>query len=217
MKTVLGSLIIVAMAALPAPLLSQTASKSTQSSSAAKGTAKAKAPNYYPMKVGTRWYYQLDAGNGQKLELVSEIGGVDTVDGKSLARLEVAANGKKLPTTEHLRSDDNGVYRVRMNQMEVSPPICLIKYPLKEGQTWGGETSAAGQKMKVDCSEGKPEEVQVPAGKYQAIPCTIMVTQGPVKLKNVFWFAENVGIVKQRSEIGPQTVTLELKKYEEAK
>jgi hypothetical protein len=119
--------------------------------------------------------------------------------------------------TEHLWSDENGVYRVRMNAMEVNPPICLIKYPIKEGQSWGGETSAAGQKVKVDCSEGKPEDVQVPAGKYRAIPCTITVTQGPVKFKNVFWFAEDVGIVKQRSEMGPQTVTLELIKYEAAK
>jgi hypothetical protein len=169
------------------------------------------------MKVGTKWHYQLDAGNGQKVQIVSEIGGVDTFNGKSLARLEVAANGKKIPTTEHLQSDENGAYRVRMNEMEVSPPICLIKYPLKEGQTWGGETSAAGQKMKVDCSEGKPEEVQVPAGKYEAIPTTITVTQGPIRLKNVFWFAKDVGIIKQRSEIGPQTVTLELTKYEAGK
>jgi hypothetical protein len=215
MKTMLRTLIIAALAAFPAPLLAQTPSKSTQSSSTETGQSK--APNYYPMKVGTKWHYQLDAGNGQKVQLVSEIGGVDTINGKSLARLEVAANGKKLPTTEHLQSDDKGVYRVRMNNMEVTPPIQLIKYPLKEGQTWGGETSAAGQKMKVECSEGKPEEVQVPAGKYQAIPTTITVTQGLIKLKNVFWFAEDVGIIKQRSEIGPQTVTLELTKYEAGK
>jgi hypothetical protein len=215
MKIVLNVLAVVALAAFPAPSFSEATQKSPSSSSKAKGDAK--APDYYPMKVGTKWHYQLDAGNGQKVQLVSEISGVDTFDGKSLARLEVAANGKKLPTTEHLRSDDNGVYRVRMNKMEVTPPICLIKYPLKEGQSWGGEASAAGQKMKLDCSEGKPEDVQVPAGKYRAIPCTITVTQGPVKLKNVFWFAEDVGIVKQRSEVGPQTITLELTKYEAAK
>jgi hypothetical protein len=215
MKTVLRTLIIAALAAFPAPLLSQDTSKATQPTSPEKG--KTKAPNYYPLKVGTKWHYQLDAGNGQKVQLISEIGGIETINGKTLNRLEVSANGRKLPTTEHLQSDENGVYRVRMNNMEVTPPICLIKYPLKEGQTWGGETTAAGQKMKVDCSEGPPEEVQVPAGKYQAIPCTITVKQGTANLKNVFWFAEDVGIVKQRSEIGPQTVTLELTKYEAGK
>ncbi len=210
MKTQLRTLLIAALVASPAPLLAQTAGQST------KTAAKEKAPNYYPLKVGTKWTYDLDTGNGQKVELISEIGGRDTFNGKSLARLEVAANGKKLPATEHLDSDAEGVYRVRMNNMEVTPPIQLIKYPLKEGQTWGGETSAAGQKMTVNCSEGKIEDVQVPAGKFKAIPTTITVTQGAVKLKNIFWFAEGVGIIKQRSEIGPQTVTLELKKYEAA-
>ena len=216
MKTLLRTLLIAALAPFPTALLAQTATKSTTSAPAAD-QGKDKAPNYYPLKVGTKWHYQLDAGNGQKVQLVSEIGGVDTINGKTLARLEVAANGKKLPTTEHLDSDDKGVYRVRMNNMEVTPPIQLIKYPLKEGQTWGGESSALGQKMKVDCSEGKAEEIQVPAGKYKTIPTTITVTQGPTKLKNVFWFAEGVGIVKQLSEIGPQTITLELTKYEAAK
>jgi hypothetical protein len=146
-----------------------------------------------------------------------QVGGIDNIRGKLLARLEVSANGRKLPTTEHLQSKEDGVFRVRMNKMEVDPPTCLIKYPLKAGRTSSIETSAAGQKMKVDYSEGKPEEVQVPAGKYQAIPCTITVTQGAAKYKNVFWFAEDVGIVKQRSEIGAKTVTLELTKYEAAK
>jgi hypothetical protein len=215
MKFPLNALAIAALAAFPAPSLSQATQKSTPPSSAAKGDAK--TPNYYPLKAGTKWHYQLDAGNGQKVQLVTEIGGLDNFGGKSLARLDVAANGRKLPTTEHLQSNENGVFRVRMNDLEIDPPICLIKYPLKAGQTLSVETSAAGQKMKVDCSEGKSEEVQVPAGKYQAIPCTITVMQGPIKLKNVFWFAEDVGIVKQRSEIGPQTVTLELTRYEAAK
>jgi hypothetical protein len=215
MRILLRALAIVALAAFPARSLSQTTQKSTPSATPEKGHAK--TPNYYPLKVGTKWHYQLDGGNGQKVQLVSEIGGVDDVRGKSLARLDVAANGRKLPTTEHLRSDESGVFRVRMNDVEIDPPICLIKYPLKAGQTWSVETSAAGQKMKVDCSEGPSEEVQVPAGKYQAIPCTITVMQGPIRLKNVFWFAEDVGIVKQRSEVGPQTVILELTKYEAAK
>jgi hypothetical protein len=215
MKTVLRTMLIAALAALPAPVFAQTATKSTNSAAADKG--KEKAPNYYPLKVGTKWHYELNPGNGRKVEFVSEIGGVDTINGKPLPRLEVAANGQKLPTTEHLQCDDNGVFRVRMNNLEVTPPLCLIKYPLKEGQKWGGEISASGQKTTVDCSEGKPEEVQVPAGKFKAIPTTITVTQGPTKLKNVFWFAENVGIVKQRSETGLQTFTLELKKYEPAK
>ena len=33
----------------------------------------------------------------------------------------------------------------------------------------------------------------------------------------IFWFVDDVGIVKQRSDLGPQIVTTELTKYEPAK
>jgi hypothetical protein len=93
MKIVLNALAIVPLMAFPAPSLSQATQKSPPSSSTAKGAAK--IPNYYPMKVGTKWYYQVDAGTGQKVQVVSEIGGVEDMRGKSLARLELAANGKR--------------------------------------------------------------------------------------------------------------------------
>jgi hypothetical protein len=205
----------VVLAAFPPPSLSQTTQKSTASPSTAKNDAK--TPDYYPLKVGTKWHYQLDAGTGQKVQLVSEIAGVESVRGESLSRLEVSANGRKLPSTEHLQSKKDGVFRFRVSGTDIDPPVCLIKYPLKAGQTSSIETSASGEKMKVDYSEGQPEEVQVPAGKYQTIPCTITTVQGGAKTKNVYWFAADVGVVKQRMEIGPQTITLELTKYEAAK
>lgn len=214
MKTVVSSLVVVALAAFSAAVSPQATGQVTKEQPVA---GKAKFVNYYPLKVGTKWHYSLDAGNSQKVQLTSQIGGTEKIGGKDLARLEVFANGQKLPATEHLESTHEGVFRVRMNNLEVSPPICLIKYPLKTGQTWGAETTAGGQKMKVDCSEGKAEEVQVPAGKYRAIPCTIVVTAGEAKFTNIFWFAEDVGIVKQKSEIGPQTVIMELTKFEAAK
>jgi hypothetical protein len=214
MKTMVSTLVVVVLAVISTASRSQTIDKGAEVPSA--GKSKAKAAIYYPLKAGTKWHYQLDTSDGQKIQLTSQIGGVDNVDGKDLARLEIFANGQKLPQTEHLESRDDGVYRVRMNNADISPPICLIKYPVKPGQTWGAETTTGGQKMKVDCSEGKAEEVQVPAGKYQAIPCTFVATVGPAKFTTVFWFAEGVGIVKQRSEQGPQTVTMELTKYEPA-
>ena len=103
-----------------------------------------------------------------------------------------------------------------MNAVDLSPPICLIKYPLKSGQTWGGEMKVRGQSVKVECSEGEAEDIQVPAGKYRAIPCTVVVSDGNAKSTTVFWFADDVGIVKQRSDLGPQTVTTELTKFEPA-
>jgi hypothetical protein len=215
MKTVLTALLVMTAAACSTA--AQPPSAGTVAQPPADGKAKAKSADYYPLKVGTRWHYQLDAGNGQKIDLISEIGGVDKIDGKDLARLEVSANGQKLPATEHLQRTADGVFRVRMNNVELVPPICLIKYPVKTGQTWSAETKAGERQVRVASSEGTAEDITVPAGKYRALPCTIVVTDGNARSTTVFWFAEDVGIVKQKSEFGPQTVTTELLKYEAAR
>lgn len=213
MKTVISSLAVIALAVTSTVAQSQPTGRATQTPAAGK----AQGDDYYPLKVGTKWHYDLDNGGGQKIQLISQIAGIDTVEGVELFRLEIFANGQKLPNTEHLQRKDDGVYRVRMNNVDLTPPICLIKYPLKPDQTWGGETTAGGQKMKVEGSEGKAETVQVPAGKYEAVPCKVVGTAGPGKFTNILWFAKDVGIVKQKSEFASQTITMELTKFEPAK
>lgn len=213
MKTVISGLVVIALAVTSTVATSQSASRAAQAPAAGKA---APGDDYYPLKVGNKWHYELDNGNGQKVQLVSQIGGLDKVGDAQLARLEVVANGQKLPATEHLQRKDDGVYRVRMNNVDVSPPICLIKFPTKADQKWGGETTAGGQKMNVDCTEGASEKVKVPAGEFDAIPTKIVVTAGANKFTNIFWFAKGTGIVKQKSEIGPLTVTMELTKFEPA-
>ena len=73
MKTVLSTLVVIAVAAFSTAARSQSAGTVAQAPPAVK--AKAKSANYYPLKVGTKWHYQLDAGNGQKIQLVSQIAG----------------------------------------------------------------------------------------------------------------------------------------------
>jgi hypothetical protein len=216
MKTVLSTLVVIAVAALSTAARSQSAGTAAQAPPAANAKAKGTSANYYPLKVGSTWHHQLDAGNGQKIQLVSQIAGTDTIAGRELARLEVSANGQKLPATDHLERTDGGVFRVRMGPLELAPPICLIKYPLKSGQTWGGEMKVSGKSVTVEGREGEAEDVQVPAGKYRAIPCTVVVSDGDAKSTNIFWFADGVGIVKQWSDLGNQSVTTELTRYEPA-
>ena len=98
----LSTLLVVAVAALSTAAQSQTAGTVAQAPPAAQAKAKAKSANYYPLKVGTKWHYELDAGNGQKLQLISADRRRREIDGKTLSRLEVTANGQKPPATEHL-------------------------------------------------------------------------------------------------------------------
>lgn len=201
MKTILRAVAFVAMTAAAATAQSPPA-----------GKTEAKAADYFPLKVGTKWTYRIDNGSGQKVRLSRQVTGTEA-DGS--ARLEIITDQQKDRGTERVLTNGQGVFRVEMSGYAVTPPLCLLKYPAKPGQTWDSDMkTGVGPLAKVHGSQGAPEEVEVPAGKYRAIPCTIVVTAGSEKSTNVFWFAEGVGIVKQRSELGDVSVVVELTKYE---
>jgi hypothetical protein len=211
MKTVINTLLVVVMAAVPAV---------AQATAKAKVKAAAGAGDYYPLKVGTKWNYELDAGQPQKGNITSVIAAEEPSDGKSLARLEVYINGQKAQTTEHLMSNKDGVFRVKINNQELDPPLCILKYPLKAGQKWDTKTTAMRQQLDVSCRQGAEEDVQVPAGKYKAVPCVIETSQqtpqGAMKIVNTYWFVPDVGVVKQKMDIGGKVILMELTKYEAA-
>jgi hypothetical protein len=209
MKTVINTLLVVVMAAVPAV-----------AQATAKVSAKAGAGDYYPLKVGTKWNYELDAGQPQKGMITSVIAAEENTDGKPVARLEVYINGQKAQTTEHLMSNKDGVFRVKINNQDLDPPLCILKYPLKAGQKWDTKTTAMRQQLNVTCKQGAEEDVQVPAGKYKAVPCTIETSQqtpqGEMKIVNTYWFVDDVGVVKQKMDIGGKVILMELTKYEPA-
>jgi hypothetical protein len=182
----------------------------------AQAPAPAGPPNYYPLKPGTKWHYQIDLGGGQKGTMVNQIAKIENIDGKDMARLESVVNGNVV-ATEHLSSNDQGVFRNRYNGVEVSPPICLLKYPVKEGASWEIQTKIADQQVAITGREGKSEDVQVPAGKYQAVTSVVEATVNGVKTSTSYWFAEKVGMVKQTLDLAGKTINVELVKFEEGK
>jgi hypothetical protein len=184
--------------------------------SAPKAKTKDKTPDYYPTKVGTKWEYQVDAGNGQKVTVVNQIAKIEKVDGKPLAVLETLVNGQ-VQATEHIGVEAGGIFRYRFKGIEVSPPVCLLKYPVKEGASWETETKIGGQEFTVSGRVGGTEEVKVPSGKYQAVSAKIETTVKGNKITNTYWFAPDVGIIKQSVGIPGQSINMELSKFEEGK
>jgi hypothetical protein len=175
-----------------------------------------KLPDYYPLKVGTKWTYEIDGGNGQKIQVTKQITKVETIDGKSLARMETVVNGM-VASTEHLESTEKGVFRHRLNGMEVTPPVCVIKYPYKDGETWAVEPEVGPQQLKLSFKSGKEEEISVAAGKYKAVSVNVDSEVNGVKIKSTAWHAPDVGLVKQFTEFGGKNLTMELIKFEAAK
>ena len=185
----------------------------TQSASAP--AEKEKPPDYYPLKEGNKWYYKVDGGVVDQKLVSVQVAKIENIDGEKLARVESLVDGKVV-ATEHLTAMDKGVFRHRYNGAVVTPPICVIKLPFKKGDTWETEAKAGDLKIKVACKAGQ-EEVEVPAGKFNAISIVTEGDLGTVKILTTLWFADGVGMVKQTIEIAGQKKTLELEKYEVAK
>src|SRR5262245_15962572 len=115
--------------------------------------------------------------------------------------------------SEHLSSTAKGVFRHRYIGSEFSPPICLLKFPVKQGESWEAETRSGEQKMKVTCRVGT-EEVEWPAGKYLTSTVQVDVEAGDMKTRSTYWLAAGVGAVKQFHDVGGKTITLELERFE---
>ena len=175
-----------------------------------------KLPDYYPMKTGTKWTYRVDSGNGKSVTVISQIAKNETIDGQSMARLEIAVNGN-VAATEHLTSTAEGVFRCRYNGVEVSPPLCILQYPFKEDATWEANPTIGAQALKVKLVSAKLEEVATPVGKYKAAPVVSETIVNGTKITTRLWFVADMGIVKQDTDIGEQKIKMELIKFEPSK
>jgi hypothetical protein len=170
--------------------------------------------SYYPLQVGNQWNYRVEVG-GSSAQAVSRISKIETIDGVPLARLEATVNGT-IVATEHLRATKEGVFRHRNNGQEISPPLCLIKYPVKAGESWEGDITVGKEKGKYACSTREENNVEVTAGKFKAIKVTITLDSKMQKVTTSYWFVKDIGFVKQTVEAGDLNITMELEKFEAA-
>ena len=140
---------------------------------------------------------------------------METIDGKSLAVLERSLNGK-VSGTEHLAATEKGVFRYRVDGVELSPPVCVLKYPLKKDDTWETESTIANEQLKIKGKVVDTEEVTVPAGKYKTFRVEIETSVAGMQATITFWFAPDVGIVKQTAGSGGKN-DVELVKFDAGK
>jgi hypothetical protein len=169
-------------------------------------------PDYYPLKVGSKWNYKMEV-NGNPVKCRTEITKVETIDGKKLHRLDVFINDKVVAASEHLSANEKGVFRNRISGLEADPPLCLIKHPATKGATWTEEVRVGAEKVKANCVAGE-EEIKVPAGSYKALTVDIETTANNMKVTTKYWFVKGVGVVKQIYKMGEVNVSMELESFQ---
>jgi hypothetical protein len=180
-----------------------------------KGDKKeAAVPDYFPLQVGNRWVYKVDA-NGNVVTLISRIARIEMIDKQPLARLEAEVNGK-VAATEHLQQTPMGVLRYRTNDFVPTPPFMLLKSPVKAGDKWAGSFKVGAVETKY-ASEAQEETVDVPAGKFKTIRVAIRLEENGKTVQMTYWFAQDVGFVKQTVEAEGLNILIQLEKFERKK
>jgi hypothetical protein len=170
---------------------------------------------YYPAKVGSKWTYTVEANN-EKMSAVLQLAKQETIDGQLLYLLNSTLQGQAVGN-EHLSLTEKGLFRHRFNGQEIKPPVCLLKFPVKDGESWTQDAAVGEIQLKITC-KASIEDVTVPAGKFEkAVKVTMETAVSGQNISNIYWYAKNAGIVKQEMNLAGTPVKLELEKLDLAK
>jgi hypothetical protein len=156
--------------------------------------------NYFPLQQGNEWHFERTAP-GKPVSVVYRIGKIENINGVDLARLDVEIDGTSFPNAEHLRQSDKGVFRHRLSGVEVDPPLCILRYPAKPGDKWGGEITVGTDKGAYGC-ETVEENIEVAAGKFKAMRVNLRLDYKELTVKVSYWFVKDIGYVKQTFDFG---------------
>jgi hypothetical protein len=163
---------------------------------------------YYPLRVGNVWKYKLgDSHFDMKVDRYEKVGEV------LCARVNTLVDGRVIEF-EHLAVTPDGIYRHSIGGKRPDKPVCILKLPPKKGEKWEVKAQIGEEKLGGDFAVGEAE-VGVPAGKYSAVTSESRnLDVNGLKVSVTYYFAKDVGIVRQVIEVGPQKTDMQLEKFE---
>ena len=208
------SLIILEGQIAPAQQTSATSDNQTDSKAAddaAATTREVVAAPFYPLHQGAAWHYKMIDSKGNERDMTNKVAKLENIDDRQLYRVETLLDGQ-IVATEHLSQTPKGLFRNRFNGAVLSPPLPLLKNPIQRGSKWETKTLIGAQELTIRCNV-EADQVEIPAGKYKAVKLTVATSVDDTKILSDYWFAANVGIVKQEMDIGGQKVKIILQKY----
>jgi len=166
---------------------------------------------YYPLQVGNTWNYKLG-----DMKFTMRVAKHEKVGEALCARVEMSIDGK-VQAYEHIAVTADGIYRHSFEGKKAEPPVRFLKLPPKKGETWEVNSKVGGESLKGTFKAGEEDNVKVPAGTYKTVTsATDDLDANGTKISFKYYFAENVGMVKQDLDIAGQKAVIELEKYEPA-
>lgn len=172
------------------------------------------ADGYFPLKVGAKWTYKV-GDNFVEVRVVK----VDKVGAEEQYQVDTVV-GKDPKTTEWYVVKGDGVYRTKVKDDKLDPPVKVLAVPVKKDATWdinskvGTQTIKGGMKVLNDKEKVKIGDTEYETVFVEGKDLDIAGAKTTVRL----WFAKGKGIVKEEFVLQTnETVKLELSKYEEGK
>jgi hypothetical protein len=155
-------------------------------------TPKDESP-YFPTRVGAKWVYR----TGEEGEEVRVVTAVEDKGGAKLVSVGLVKDGKVTPETEEVSVSEKGLYVVGGKGKKLDRPICLLKLPHEPGDKWELDFGFDGVSFKGTATAREPEWVEVPAGKYRAVPVEMRYAVQGNSRQTTVWYARGVGTVKE--------------------
>jgi hypothetical protein len=167
---------------------------------------KAAAPVYYhPTREGDTRVYTTRTG-GSTGEIVDRVEKVEaTADLVKVTTARAVPVGLTIRTT--LDVSAAGVTRLPRTGSDREDPFPLLKLPAKVGDRWSPTDGLTYRVAAVD------EAVEVPAGKYKAVRVEVDFEGAPVPVRQTFWYAPGVGLMKETGEFNGETREVALKSF----
>jgi hypothetical protein len=138
-----------------------------------------------------------DWGNGA--ERVEQVTAAEVKDGDTMVTIAVVVGDKVTPYSKVLVSA-KGLFCGDGGLDVVKFPYPLLKVPAKPKDRWEWEVAGAGKVVRTVVGA---EEVEVPAGKFQAVRVEAEVPIGrEATQKTTTWYAPEVGWVKMVTKFG---------------
>lgn len=174
--------------------------------------AEAKEPYYFPTRVGDRLVFEMNSG-GTVSEVVDEVTAAESKDGSVLVETRRTAGAGTGRTLTHDVSA-KGVYHVAVDSKFLRSRMCVVRLPVKTGDTWPlkmtfaeSEPAAGKQAEEADVTAtatvvGTEEEVSVPAGRFKCIHVEATVEESGAVLRTSYWLAPGLGPVRATIELG---------------
>jgi hypothetical protein len=175
----------------------------------AKALAAITPEELYPLQVKEKRVYEIKNGTDP---IIMEVTKKEKVGKYDTFLVEASVKGE-VKATENMMLTKDGIFRVKMGENLVDPPFQVVKFPLKDGDTWKGEFKTNGVTVKTS-SEVSIKDVKVPAGEYKnAIVVHSEAIEGESIILSKIYLVPKIGMVKQQIELPKQDITLMLDKY----